>query len=174
MTAAGPEPGDPLRLAEGVPDVGPIGVGVREHPRLGAVADPSTRRVDDAGKRDRVGRVREQAQVGDRVLDLGPLVELRAADHLVRDLEPHQGVLEHAALRVDSVEDGDLVPRDPLVVCEPLDLGGHVARLLVLVVELGEAHRLAAAGIGPEALCGCSRLLEMIALAASRIVWVDR
>ena len=57
----------------------------------------------------------EQAQVGDRVLDLGPLVELRPADHLVGDVEADEGVLEHPALRVGPVEDGDLGARDVLV-----------------------------------------------------------
>ena len=56
-------------------------------------------------------RVDEHRQVGDRVLDLGALVELRAADHLVGDLGPHERVLEHPRLRVGAVEDGDLRPR---------------------------------------------------------------
>ena len=107
----GAQAGHPLGLGEHVPDVLAGGVRVREQPRLGRLADPAARRVDDPRERHRVGRVRDQAQVGDRVLDLGALVELRAPDHLVGDLEPHQRVLEHAALGVDPVEDRDLVAR---------------------------------------------------------------
>ena len=111
---------------------------MREQPRLGLLADPAPGRVDDAAERDAVGRVREQLQVGDGVLDLGPLVELGAADHLVGQLEADERVLEHPALRVDPVEDRDLVAGDTLVRDEPLDLAGDVAGLGVLVVELGD------------------------------------
>ena len=51
----------------------------------------------------------QQLQVGDRVLDLGALVELGAADHLVGQLVADQDVLQHPALRVGPVEDRDLV-----------------------------------------------------------------
>ena len=116
------------------------------------LADPAPRRVDDARERDRVGGVDEQVQVGDRVLDLGPLVELRPPDHLVGDVVADQGVLEHAALGVRPVEDRDLGPRDVLLVGQALDLAGDVARLRVLVVELGDRHRLAVAEVGPKPL----------------------
>ena len=124
---------------------------MREDPRLGLLADPAPRRVDHAGERDRVGRVAEQLQVGDRVLDLGPLVELRPTDHLVRDVEPDQRVLEHPALGVDPVEDRDPVARRPLL-DQPVDLRGHVARLGVLVVELADHDRLPGTRVGPEPL----------------------
>ena len=59
----------------------------------------------------------------DRVLDLGAVVELRAADHLVADLRPHEHVLEHPRLRVGPVEDGDLArarrPRRPAAGSRP-------------------------------------------------------
>ena len=49
------------------------------------VADAATRPVGDPQQRDGVVRVVEHLEVGDEVLDLGALVEARAADHLVRD-----------------------------------------------------------------------------------------
>jgi hypothetical protein len=52
-----------------------------------------------------------QVQVADRVLDLGAVVELRAADDLVADLAAHERVLEDPGLRVRPVEDRDLVAR---------------------------------------------------------------
>ena len=114
-------------------------------------ADAAPRRVHDAPERDRVGRVHEQRQVGERVLDLGALVEARAADHLVADPVAHQHVLEHPALRVRPVEDRDLVARLALV-HEPLDLGHDEARLGVLVLELAHVHRIALAELRPERL----------------------
>ena len=100
---------------------------------------------------DLVGGVGEQLQVGDRVLDLGPLVELRPADHLVGDLEPDQGVLEHPALGVHPVEDRDRVARVALL-DQPVDLRGDVAGLGVLVVELADHDRLPARPLGPQVL----------------------
>ena len=102
-------------------------------------------------KRHDVLRVGEHRQVGDRVLDLGALVELRAADDLVADLAPHERVLEHPRLRVGPVEDRDLRARDALV-DEPLDLADHEPRLGVLVVELAHLDRIALAEIGPQRL----------------------
>ena len=102
-------------------------------------------------ERNRVRRVHEQRQVGERVLDLGALVEARAADHLVADPVAHQHVLEHPALSIRPVEDRDLVARLALV-HEPLDLGHDEARLGVLVLELAHVHRIALAELRPEEL----------------------
>ena len=132
------EPGDRRRTREHVPDVLADGVRVREQPRLGRSPIPRRGELTTPRERDRVGGIREQLQVGDRVLDLGPLVELGPPDHLVGDLEAHQGVLEHPALGVDAVEDGDLGRAAGPLLDQPVDLRGHVARLGVLVVELGD------------------------------------
>ena len=113
------------------------------------IAAPRT--VRDPQQRDGVVRVVEDGEVGDRVLDLGALVEARAADHLVGDLLAHEHVLEHAALRVRPVEDGDLGGR-PAVFDEPRDLGRDEPRLGVLVLDLDDLHRLALAEVGEQAL----------------------
>ena len=126
-------------------------VGVGDEPLQRRVADAAAGPVGDPHQRDGVGRVVEHRQVGDRVLDLGALVEARAADHLVRDLLAHEHVLEHAALRVRPVEDGDL-RRRPAVLDEARDLGGDEARLGVLVLDLDDLHRLALAELREEAL----------------------
>ncbi len=112
---------------------------------------PAARRVDDPREAHDVGRVDQQRQVGDRVLDLGALVELGAADHLVGDLAPHERVLDHPRHRVGAVEDGDLRARGALV-DEPLDLADDEARLGVLVLELAQLDRLALAEVAPQAL----------------------
>ena len=63
------------------------------------------------GRRKVVGRVHHAPQVGQHVLDLGPLVEPGAADHLVGHAVAHQDVLQHPGLGVHPVEDGDLAGR---------------------------------------------------------------
>ena len=122
---------------------------VGEHARERRLPDAALGRVGDPRERAAVGRVDEERQVRDRVLDLRPLVELRAADHLVADLRAHEHVLEHARLRVHPVEDGDLGAADALV-DEPLDLGRDEARLGVLVGELAHLDRVALAEVGPQ------------------------
>ena len=125
---------------------------MRGEATLAGVADPAPRGVDDSREGDQVGGVDQQAEVGDRVLDLGPLVELGAADHLVGQLEADQRVLEHPAHRVGPVEDRDVLAPHALLLAEALDLARHPARLLVLVAQLGEPHRLTAGDLGPEPL----------------------
>ena len=115
------------------------------------VADPAARPVRDPRQRDRVVRVVDHLEVRDQVLHLGALVEARAADHLVRDPLADEHVLEHAALRVRPVEDRDLAAGVALL-DEHRDLGGDVARLGVLVLDLDDAHRLAVAELRPEVL----------------------
>jgi hypothetical protein len=119
---------------------------VGDDPRQRGLPDPAPRRVGHAGEGDDVLRVAEDRQVGDRVLDLRPLVELRAADDLVADLAAHERVLEHPRLRVRPVEAGDLGRGDALV-DHPLDLPDDVRGLGVLVVELADLHGIALAEV---------------------------
>ncbi len=143
--------GDRLGARRDVPDRLAQRVGVPGEPPLRRRADAALGLVDHARERHRVGRVHEQGEVGERVLDLLALVEARAADHLVADPVAHEHVLEHAALGVGPVEDGDLVARLARV-DEPLDLRHHEARLGVLVLELAHVHRVAVAQLAPERL----------------------
>ncbi len=96
-------------------------------------------------------RVDQSDQVGDRVLDLGPLVELGPTDHLVGDLRTCQRVLENPGLGIGPVEDGDLRSRHAFV-DQAHDLTGHEPRLGVLVVELAELDRVARAEVRPQLL----------------------
>ena len=149
--AAVPRPGHAPGLGGGVPDRDAHRVRVREHARERGLPDPAPRRVGHARERDAVLRVGEQRQVGDRVLDLRALVELRAADDLVADLAADERVLEDPRLRVRPVEDRDLGARHALV-DEPLDLADDEPRLGVLVVELADLDLVALAEVGPERL----------------------
>ncbi len=99
-------------------------------------------------------------QVGQRVLDLGALVEARAADHLVGDRVAPELFLEHARLGVRAVEHGDVVggegpgrPLAPHTLVEQLaDLAGDEPRLGVLVGHFDDADRCAHAARGPQVL----------------------
>ena len=81
-------------------------LGVARDELLGPVADAALGHVEDAPQADRVLRVGQHPQVGQRVAHLAPLVEPHAADHLVRQPDPQEHVLEHARLAVGAVEDG--------------------------------------------------------------------
>src|SRR3954452_20976960 len=126
-------------------------VGPRLEARERRVADAAPWPVGDAQERDRVIRVVEHLEISDEVLDLSALVEARAADHLVRHALTDEDVLEHAALRVGAVEDGDLAAREALL-DEQRDLGGDIARLGVLVLDLDDPHRVAVSELRPEVL----------------------
>ncbi len=107
--------------------------------------------VHDPAQRDLVGRVVDHLEIGDRVLDLGPLVEPRPADDPVADALAHEHVLEHARLGVHPVEDGD-VSRAGALLERPGDLPRDEPGLGVLVVGLDHAHRQAPAEVGPQLL----------------------
>ncbi len=104
------------------------------------VADPAARTVRDPQERRRVLRVDEHAEVRRRVADLGALVEARAADDLVRDVLPHEHVLQHPRLRVRPVEDRDLAGR-VAALDERGDLGRDEPCLGVLVLDLDRRAR---------------------------------
>ena len=112
---------------------------------------PAPGLVRDPGQRDRVERVVEHLEVRDQVLDFGPLVEARAADHLVGDSLADQDVFQNARLCIRPVEDRDLVGGVALL-DEPGDLGGDEPRLGVLVLGLDHVHRPALAELRPEIL----------------------
>ena len=76
--------------------------------RLGRRPDAALGRVHDAAQRERVRRVRDRDQVRHRILDLGALVELGAAEHAVRQRRADEDLLQRTGLRVGAVEDRDV------------------------------------------------------------------
>ena len=121
--------------------------------------DAALGRVDDALPADLVVGVRERAQVRERVLDLAPVVELRAADDAVRHPGADERLLHDAALRVRPVEDGDVAVADLLDVDEPVDLVHHEVGLVVLVLGVVAGDELAADLLGPEVLRPARRVV---------------
>ena len=77
------------------------------------VADAPGRDVDDPLERDAVRVGPEDPQVGQRVLDLAPLVEPRAADELVADPVAEERLLDGPRLRVHPVHHGDVLGPEP-------------------------------------------------------------
>ena len=77
----------------------------------GGVAEPALGHVDDALEGEVVGRLVDQAQIGERVADFHALVEARAADDAVGQAERDEAVLELAHLERGAHQDGDLVER---------------------------------------------------------------
>ena len=126
------------------------GVGVE--PADGAVAHAPLRHVEHPLDRHLVGRVHHRPQVGERVLDLAPVVEAGAADDLVRDAGPHERLLEHPALRVGPVEDRHVAPARVADLVQLRHLAGHPLRLVDLVLGVEAGDGLAAALVGPELL----------------------
>ena len=70
------------------------------------VADATRGCVEDAQQAHPVGRVMDEAQVGDEILDLAPAVETLGADELVRQPGSHEGIFKCARLCVGAVHDG--------------------------------------------------------------------
>jgi len=118
----------------------------------GAVADAASGQVHNPLERHLVGRVHGCSQVGQRVLDLAPVVEAGAADDLVRHVVGDELFLDHARLGVGSVEDRSVRPVDPAVAVQAAQLRADVVRL-VFLIGAAVADRLGTAGlIGPEVL----------------------
>ena len=115
------------------------------------LADAATGRRDGAAEGDVVGRVDGEAQVGDHVLDLAPLVKTHPAHDDVGDARSAQRVLEDARLGVGAVEQGDVAIVQPLAVQRP-DRLRHPARFLVFVPRAVDLRPLALGVLRPEAL----------------------
>ncbi len=162
-----------LRELGCLPERDPVRVGVGLESSDRRVADPAPRLVRDPHQRDGVVRVVDHLQVRDDVLDLGPLVELRAADHLVLDRLADEHVLEHARLRVRPVEDRDLRAAEALL-DEAGDLDGDEPRLGVLVLDLEHADRLSLPQLRPELLRLALAVVRDHAFAPRRIMFVER
>ena len=139
----------------------------------GAGADAPRREIHHAQEGRIVVGIGDQAQVGERMLDLLPLEKAQAAIDAVGNAGGEQRVLQHPRLRIGAVEQRDLARAMPLA-DERLDFLDDPARLVAVGVRLEDAHRLARAGLGPQVLAEARGLFLMIALAASRMLPCER
>ena len=115
------------------------------------VAEAALRHVDDALEGEIVGRLQRRAEIGERVADLGSLVEARAADDAVGQAESDEAVLELAHLEGGADEDGDVVEGVALTL-QRLDLVADGARLLSRIPGAGDGDLLAVLIVGEERL----------------------
>ncbi len=115
------------------------------------IAQAPLRRVDDSLEREIVIGLRHAAQVGQRVADLQPFVEARAADHPVRQAERNEPFLELAHLERGAHQDGDLVERVVLPL-QLLDLLADRARFLLAVPDPRHARLFAELVFGEQGL----------------------
>ena len=114
-------------------------------------ADATRREVGDPQEGVVVLGVLHEAQVRQRVLDLGPLEEPQAAIDAIRNARREQGMFQHPRLRVRAVQDRHvLVAR--AIAREALDFLDDPARLVHVGLALEHADRLARAGRGPQVL----------------------
>src|SRR5262249_13964000 len=74
-------------------------------------ADAARRHIQNAKQGDIVLGVKDQPHVGQRVLDLGALVEAEAPQDAIADLLPPERLFERPRLRVRAVEHGDVEGR---------------------------------------------------------------
>src|SRR2546426_11069653 len=77
-------------------------------PRDCGRADSAGGHVDDSLKTDRIERVMDDAQVGEDILDLSPIVESETAHDSVGRGEVEKDLFEYTGLGVRAVEDREV------------------------------------------------------------------
>ena len=142
---------------------------------LGPVADAALGHVEDAPQRDGVGRVGQHAQVGQHVAHLAALVEPHAADDLVGQPDPDEDLFEDPGLGVGAVEHRDVAGRHLVVVAEPVDLAGDERAPRRARCRRRSRRSRCPSPASDQRFFGLrSGLRAMTALAAVRMVWVER
>src|SRR5699024_7198744 len=107
------------------------------------------RRVDRALERGVIVAIGRQAQIRQRILDLGALEKALAAIYAIGQVALDELLLEVARLRVGAVQDG-AIARTAAVADMRVDAFDHVTRLVLLVVGRIQRDRLAVVAIGPQ------------------------
>ncbi len=128
-------------------------IGPREAEDLGhrGVANPTLWRVDDPLERQVVVLALHQPQIRNRIPDFRPLEEPRAAHHRVGQLQHDEAVFEAAHLERRANQDRHVFVLAAFAVGVLNGLGDDAA-LGLAVPHAGDAHLLAAVGLGPQRL----------------------
>src|SRR5688500_625225 len=122
------------------------------------VAEAALGRVDDPLEGEVVGRLGDDAQISERVADLGPLVESEAADDPVGKADGDEAVLELAGLELGPDEDGGLV--DPAAAAlDAFDLLADPAGFLWPVPDPDHPDLVAAVMLGPQGLAEAAAIM---------------
>ena len=115
------------------------------------VAEAALGGVDDPLEGEIVGRLGDDAQISERVADLGALVEAEAADDPVGQADGDEAVLELAGLELGADEDRDVV-EPAAAALDRLDLLADPARLLGPVPDADHLDLVALVLLGPQGL----------------------
>ena len=104
----------------------------------GGLTNAASRIIDDALERLLVGRIGDESQIADDILDLLALIERQATVDAIEDVAFAQGFLEGATLCICAVEDGDVAVVVTLVVVKRLYTSSHLIGFLQVGVGAGE------------------------------------
>src|SRR5262249_42887458 len=132
-----------------IPEAAVLDGGVLAKPVERSIADATGGDVDDAGEAGFVLPVVDEAQIGEDVFDLAPLVETHAADEPVGNAVANEAVLDGAGEGVRAVENGHVAPthagRGELT-----HLGRDPLALFLVAVGLVNDDEVAAGALCPE------------------------
>ena len=127
-----------------------VGVVPQRPDRL--VPDAAGRRVDHTLQRDVVRRVVDQLQVTDQVLNLFALIELDAAQHLIRHAPHAHRLFDRPRQRVHPAKDRDVPGADLLRRHRPRDVLDDRPRFLPAVLVHPQHHRRPLVVLGEQLL----------------------
>ncbi len=117
----------------------------------GGTADAATRGVEDALESEVVGRLVDQAEIGERVADLLALVKARPADDAIGQCQGDEPLFELARLETGAYQDRNLAQRVALAL-QGLDLLADPAGFLLGVPHRTHHDLLALTRFGPQRL----------------------
>src|SRR3546814_8936066 len=116
--------------------------------RSGLVAEAAFGRVDDAFEGEIVGTLVDEAEIGERVADLGAFVEAKTPDAAIGEADRDEAVFELAGLMLGADEDGGVVEAGARAF-GGLDLIADAAGLLGAVPDADDADLVAGVEFGP-------------------------
>ena len=127
------------------------GAGMAVDRRHCLVAKAALGGVDDLLEREVVCGRDDEPQIGDRIANLGALVEAEAADDLIGETDRDKALLELAGLELSANEDRNRVEVPPRASCDSIS-SADSARLLGPVPYPDDADLLAVTSVGPQGL----------------------
>jgi hypothetical protein len=123
------------------------------------VAEAALGLVDDALEREVVGRLNDQAQISDRVANLGPFVEAEPADDLVAKTDGDEPLFELAGLELGANQDCDVIERAAAQLMR-FDFLADSARFLGPVPNADDPDLLTVARVGPQAFAEAAGIVR--------------
>src|SRR4029077_18157541 len=115
------------------------------------IAKPTARRVDDALEGKIVRGLVDEPEIGERIADLGTLIEARDADHAIGKPERDEAILELAHLERGAHQNRNFVERMSTAL-QVLDLLADRARFFFRIPRAGDHDLLARLVFGAQRL----------------------